>query len=124
MKKILLIEDEKFLVKVYRLKFAKEGFEPIVVERGDAALAVAKRELPDIIVLDMMLPGTNGFDVLTALKADRQTKDIPVIILSALEMDSDIKTGLEYGAQEYLTKSTHTFQDILASIRKHVGSKG
>lgn len=117
-KKILLIEDEQILVELYKMKFEHEGLDLIVAMDGDEGLKMAKKEKPDLILLDIVMPGMNGYQVLEALKADETTKNIGVYILSNLGQTEEIDRGLELGADGYLIKSDITPGQLVDSVRK------
>lgn len=117
MTKILIVEDDLFLVKVYKLKLEKEGFEILYLEDGSQVVTEAIKYGPDLILLDILLPKKDGFEVLADLKAETKTKDIPVLILSALQMDKDIEKGKRLGADEYLPKTNVSFGQVIATIK-------
>lgn len=105
MKKILLVEDDPFLSRMYVKIFKMRGFSIQAEYDGEAGLAAAKEDKPDIILLDIMMPKMNGLEVLEALKADPNTKTIPVVMLTNLSDQKQQKTALEGGAVKYLIKS-------------------
>ncbi|MFH1598479.1 MAG: response regulator [Patescibacteria group bacterium] len=115
--KILLIEDEKMLAEMYRTKFAKEGYKIDLAFDGDEGIRAAKAEKPDIILLDIILPKLDGFLVLKELKDDPVTKNIPVVLLSNLGQDEDIKKGKSLGANDYFVKANHTPAEIVDKVR-------
>lgn len=122
--KILLVEDEETLVKVLREKLEKKHFTVEVAADGEEALPAVKRFNPDLIILDIILPKKNGMDVLKELKKDSELKHIPVIMLSNLGEDENIKDALEIGAVDYLVKVQHPINEIIEVINRHlVGSK-
>lgn len=121
--KILLVEDNKQLQKLYQTKFNFKGYETIIASDGEEALALASQELPDLILLDLMLPKIGGLTVLSALKENSATKDIPVIILSALSGSQTMIDGLAYGALLYLTKENTVPSQVLESIEKVLKKK-
>ncbi|MEW6380867.1 MAG: response regulator transcription factor [bacterium] len=102
--KILIIDDEEDILELIRYNLLKEGYLVEGVTCGEKALARARAGMPDLIVLDLMLPGIDGLDVCKALKGDAKTSHIPVIMLTARGEDADIVTGLELGADDYITK--------------------
>jgi len=116
--KVLVAEDDKFLVKAFAVKLAKDGFDVIVAGNGNEAITEAKKNKPDIILLDLIMPQKNGFDALYELKQDEETKDIPVIITSNLSQEIDIKRGKDLGADDYLVKSDTPIQEIIAKIKQ------
>ncbi len=119
--KVLLIEDEKMLAEMYRTKFDNEGFKIDVAFDGDEGLKAAKSEKPDIILLDIILPKLDGFLVLKELKKDPSTKKIPVILLSNLGQDEDIKKGKKLGADDYFVKANHTPAEIVNKVKQELG---
>lgn len=120
-KTILVVEDDKFLVKVYQVKFEKEGFEVWIAADGKEAMDfLEKEDMPDIILLDLMLPIVNGFEVLTAIKKKEKWKNIPVIILSNLGQVSDVKKAKDLGAIEYIIKSNSKINDIVDKVKQYL----
>ncbi|MEK7643546.1 MAG: response regulator [Patescibacteria group bacterium] len=118
--KILLIEDDKFLIKLYSDKLTREGFEVSMAITGEEGLSKVKSEKPELILLDVILPQKNGFDILSALKLDSTTKSIPVVMLTNLGQESDVKTGLELGAVDYLVKTDFSITRLPEVVRKHI----
>lgn len=102
--KVLLVDDEKNILELVRYNLEKEGYLVLTAMEGDAAIALARKELPDLIVLDVMLPGMSGLEVCRNLHLDDATKNIPVIMLSARAGEVDRVIGLEIGADDYVTK--------------------
>ena len=117
MTKILLVEDDVFLVKVYKLKLEKAGYDVTILEDGSQVVEVATDIHPDLVVLDILLPIKDGFEVLGELKKNPKTVSIPVLVLSALQMDKDIEKGKALGASEYLAKTNVTFEEVMATIK-------
>jgi two-component system phosphate regulon response regulator PhoB len=103
-KKILIVEDEKDIHEVIEYNLGKEGYEVISAYSGDIGLKKAISENPDIILLDIMLPEINGLDVCRELRSNDKTANIPIVMISAKNEDVDIITGLELGADDYVTK--------------------
>ena len=102
--KILIVDDEKDIIKMLDYNLKKEGYKAVSAHDGEKALDLARREIPDLIILDLMLPGIDGLDVCKKLKNDTKTQNIPVIMLTAKGEETDIVTGLELGADDYVTK--------------------
>ncbi|MFC1840973.1 response regulator [Thermodesulfobacteriota bacterium] len=102
--KILVVDDEEDLLELVRYNLSREGYDVICASTGEEGLNTAKKNLPGLIILDLMLPGIDGLDVARALKNDNSTKNIPVIMLTAKGEEADIVTGLELGADDYITK--------------------
>lgn len=118
MKRILFIEDESALQKTFGDVLKQEGYEMISALDGDLGLRLAKTKKPDLILLDLILPKMNGFDVLKELKIDRETKDIPVIVLTNLESMADIDKVIELGATTYLVKAQYSLEELVEKIKK------
>jgi two-component system, OmpR family, alkaline phosphatase synthesis response regulator PhoP len=102
--RILVVEDEEDIQELVRYNLAKEGFHVDVVSTGEDALRRAREEMPNLIVLDLMLPGVDGLEVCKVLKSDPKTQALPIIMLTAKGEESDIVIGLELGADDYITK--------------------
>lgn len=118
MSKILIIEDEAALQKTLGDMLRKEGYEVVQALDGEVGLKQAKSEMPTLIILDLILPKMNGFEVLEALKADSKTKNIPVIVQTNLESMDDIERALGGGASTYLVKSNYTLEEVLQKIKQ------
>jgi two-component system, OmpR family, alkaline phosphatase synthesis response regulator PhoP len=103
-KKVLAVDDEEDILELVRYNLGREGFEVLGAASGEQALKRARAEKPDVIVLDLMLPGIDGLDVARELKSDPQTRPIPIIMLTAKGEEADVVTGLELGADDYITK--------------------
>jgi len=116
--KILLIEDDNFLVEMYTTKFELEGFDVYAAEDGQKGLDMVRRENPDIVLLDILMPKMDGFAVLDALKKDKKTSDIPVILLTNLGQKDDVKKGFEKGAVGYLIKAHFMPSEVVDKIKK------
>ena len=114
--KILIVEDEKDIIKMLEYNLKKEGFRTISAYDGEDAIDLAMREHPDIVLLDLMLPGIDGLEVCKSLKAEKKTKDIPIIMLTAKSQESDKILGLELGADDYVTKPFSP-RELLARIK-------
>ncbi|MFA5090623.1 MAG: response regulator transcription factor [Candidatus Omnitrophota bacterium] len=114
--KILIVEDEKDIVKMLEYNLKKEGFRTLSVHDGEDALDSANRECPDLIILDLMLPGMDGLEVCKALKKERKTASIPIIMLTAKSQESDKVIGLELGADDYVTKP-FSLRELIARIK-------
>jgi len=116
MKKILIVEDEEDLRDIMIYNFEREGYEVKGVESGEDGLAQAKKILPDIVLLDLMLPKMSGLDVCRLLKEETSTKKIPIIMVSAKGEEADIVCGLEIGADDYIAKP-YSPRVLLARVR-------
>lgn len=102
--RILVVDDEEDILKLLDYNLTREGYKVSCVETGEAALIEAKKNLPDLILLDLMLPGVDGLDVCRILRADPATGRIPIVMLTAKGEETDIVTGLQLGADDYITK--------------------
>ena len=120
--KILLVEDDSFLLGMYATKFEMENFKVITAEDGEKAVRAALKELPDIILLDIILPKQNGFEVLRQLKADQATAKVPVILLTNLSQKDEIEQGLKLGAEDYLIKAHFMPSEVVEKIKKVLNS--
>lgn len=103
-KRILVVDDEKDLVEMIAYNLRRNGYDPLVADTGHDAISIATQELPDLIVLDLMLPGIDGTEVARRLKADSRTAAIPIIMLTAKAEETDVIVGLTLGADDYVTK--------------------
>jgi len=117
LKKILLVEDDTFLAGMYVTKLQLEGFEVKIADDGEKGLKMAKSEQPDVILLDIILPKMSGFDVLKDLKADADTKAVPVMLLTNLGQREDVQKGLDLGAKDYLIKAHFMPSEVVTKIK-------
>ncbi len=124
--KILIVDDEKDIVKMLDYNLKKEGYRTIAVYDGEEALGAAGKEAPDLIILDLMLPGIDGLEVCKRLKKDPKTASVPVIMLTAKAQEADKVIGLELGADDYLTKpfSPRELVARIKAILRRVREKG
>ena len=120
-KKILLVEDDMALADVYFARLEMEGFDVRRVDNGEDALSSAVELRPDLIILDVMMPKINGFDVLDTLRNTPETTNMRVILLTALSQAKDKERAEELGADDYLVKSQVVISDVVARIRHHLG---
>jgi DNA-binding response OmpR family regulator len=102
--KILVVDDEQDLVKLIRYHLEKEGYKLLSAYNGEDALSLARKERPELVILDLMLPGIDGLEVCKKLKADQALSHTAIIMLTAKGEESDITTGLKLGADDYVTK--------------------
>jgi len=119
-KKILLIEDEKILSEMYETRLKREGFEVINTRDAEGGLELIKKEKPDLILLDLLLPGMQGQEALKVLKEDPKTKDIPVIIFSNYDTPEVRKEAEKYGVR-YILKANVTTKDLVELVKKEIG---
>jgi DNA-binding response OmpR family regulator len=122
-KVVLLVDDDLTLREMYEERLKAEGFEIIQASNGEEALTKARENKPNIILLDIMMPKVNGFDVLKEIKADPDIKDTPVIILTALIQDVDRVQGKKLGAADYIVKSETMPGEVIAKIKNALGQK-
>ena len=116
MKKILLVEDDPFLVDIYTTKLREEDFEVVVADDGDKALELVEKEKPDLVLLDIVLPNKDGWEILKEVKT--KNKKIKVIILSNLGQKEEVEKGMRLGAEKYLIKSNFTPSEVVEEIKK------
>lgn len=116
-KKVLIVEDDQLLSKVLSQSFLKEKFEVAVVADGNDVEDVVKSFTPDIILLDLIIPGIDGFAVLKNLKADVRTKNIPVVVVSNLGDVGDVKSTKALGADEYFIKANTEMAKIIKYVK-------
>lgn len=116
-KKILVIEDDRFLRELIARKLSDDGFVIIEAMDGEEGLKKVKEEKPDLILLDLILPSIDGFEVLSQIKKDENLKSIPVIILSNLGQREEVEKGLKMGAVDYLIKAHFTLGEIIEKMK-------
>lgn len=116
-KKILIVEDDKYLRELLSQKLLKENYDVLDAGDGEEGVRLAKEGKPDLILLDLILPGIDGFEVLSRIKESPDTSSIPVIILSNLGQKDDIEKGLKMGAIDYLIKAHSMPAEIVEKIR-------
>ena len=120
-KKILLVEDDLALSSVYKSRLEMEGFEVRDVNNGENALVSTIEFKPDLILLDAMMPKISGFDVLDILRNHEETKDVKVIMLTALSQPKDKERAESLGVNDYLVKSQVVIGDVVERIKHHLG---
>ena len=121
--RILLAEDDRFLRKAAEAALRREGFEVLTAADGAEALAVARAERPDLVLLDLVMPKVHGFEVLAGLKGDAETRSIPVVILSNLGQDRDVQRAMEGGALAYLVKANLSLQELVRRVTGFIGPR-
>lgn len=114
--KILVVEDDKFLRDLITQKLAREGYDVVSAVDGEDGIIKVKEHKPDIVLLDLILPGIDGFEVLAKIKEDEELSDIPVIILSNLGQRDDVDRGIKLGATDFLIKAHFTPSEIIEKI--------
>lgn len=124
MPKVLIVEDDKFLRELINRKLQSEDFQTVLAIDGEIGLDLVDKERPDIVLLDLILPGMNGFEVLAKIKENEKIKEIPVIILSNLGQQDDIEKGMGLGAIDYLVKAHFTPNEIIEKINQTLEKAG
>lgn len=124
MNHILIVEDEDFLVRALKDNLVSEGYSVSVAMDGEAVFDELKKKKPSLILLDLLLPKKNGFDVLKDIRSSPEWSLIPVVILSNLGEDSEIKRALELGANDYFVKSQHPIQEVMEKVHEYLQGKG
>ena len=120
-KSILVVEDDQFLRDLIVKKLEEEGLDIIQAVDGEEGLQLIKENKPALVLLDLILPGIDGFEVLKQAKSDPETKDIPIIILSNLGQKDDIERGLELGARDFMVKAHFTPEEIVKKTKEVLG---
>ncbi len=115
--KILLVEDDEFLTEIYVAKFQEAGFEISVAQDGHQGLRKAKEQKPNLLLLDLVMPAMDGLDVLRVLKNDPELQYTPVIVLSNLGEEEDVRKGIKLGAADYLIKAHYTPTEVVAKVK-------
>jgi CheY-like chemotaxis protein len=122
--KVLLVEDDRFLRRAAEATLRKGGFAVTVAVDGEEALNLVRTVSPDIILLDLIMPKIQGFEVLRRLKEDPDTRDIPVVVLSNLGQDSDLERATAAGAVGYLVKSNLSLADLVTRVTSILSEAG
>jgi len=117
-KKILVVDDEESVREIYNKELSRSGFNVVLAVDGEEGLLKAGEELPDLILLDVMMPKLSGLDVLKQLKKNELTKKIPVLLLTNLGEETIIKEGFDMGADGYLLKVSYTPAQVVEECRK------
>ena len=116
--KVLIIEDDRYISKMYQLKMSLDGMDVQIADNGRIGLEKVKEFKPEIILLDVLMPELDGFEVLKIIKNDSETKNIPVIILSNLGQEDHIDKGMQLGAVGYIVKSQYTPSKVVDKIKE------
>ena len=122
-KKILIVEDDEFLRSLTAKRLEKEGYHIEVAVDGENAVATLEKYHPDLILLDLLLPGLDGFEVLKKIRANEAVKATPVIVFSNLGQKEDIEKAKAIGVEDFLIKANFTLDDVVAKIKTYVGGK-
>jgi len=116
MKKILVAEDDTYLANAYRVKLGKAGFEVKNVFDGQEAINILQTFIPDLIILDIVIPKKDGFTILQELKANEKWKNIPIILISNLGQKEDREKGMQLGATDFFVKTDFSLNDLIQKI--------
>ncbi len=122
-KRILLIEDDPFLSSLLKNRFTKEGFDIQLAQTGDEGSKLLKEEVFDLVLLDLILPGKSGFEVMEELNKDPNIPKIPILIISNLGQESDKERGEELGAIGYLVKARTSIDSLISKVKEFLSSK-
>ena len=122
-KKILAVDDEKHILRLVQINLEKAGYEVVTGSNGREAIEKVRSEKPELVVMDVMMPEMDGFEALKQLKADPETADIPVIMLTAKAQDADVFHGWQSGADLYLTKPFNPME-LLTFVKRIFDAKG
>lgn len=114
---ILIVEDDEFLRSLAAKRLEKEGYNVLTAAEGDSGLKMASEQKPGVILLDLLLPGMSGFEVLEKLRTDESTKETPVIVFSNLGQKEDVEKAKSLGANDFLIKANFTLDDVVAKIQ-------
>jgi len=117
-KKILLVEDDQYLIDIYKTRLEKEGYRVIVVQDGKDFFSILEKENPDLILLDIVLPHIDGWEILKALRKDPKFKEKKVVIISNLSQREEIEKARELGVIKFLVKAHYTPSEIAEEIKK------
>lgn len=119
MKKILIAEDEEILLNVLKDRFEAEDWEVSTAKDGEEAIEAIKKHNFDLVLLDLLMPKKDGFEVLKEIKGDPEFKNLPIIVLSNLGSDDDIKKALSLGANDYFVKTQHPMSEVIEKSKKY-----
>lgn len=117
---IVLVEDDKMISEMYMLKFKAEGFVVYAAEDGKTGVELVREKKPRLVLLDIILPKMDGFSALKMLKSDPEVANIPVVLLTNLGQDGDVRKGLDLGAVDYLVKANFTPSQVIEKIKKFI----
>ncbi len=122
-KKVVLVEDDPFLSSLLGNRLKKEGFELISVKKGSEVLKALRDNNPDLVLLDIILPEKSGFEILSEIRSDPATSQVPVIILSNLGQESDMERGKALGVADYIVKAKVTIDELVNKIKNFSSQK-
>ncbi|MEI6378845.1 MAG: response regulator [Candidatus Falkowbacteria bacterium] len=120
-KKLVIVEDEEFLLDMYKLKFEAEGYQVSTANNGEDGLKTALEVVPDLVLLDLVMPKMDGYEVLRSLRANEKTAHIKIYLLSNLGQSGEIDRGKKEGADGYFVKSSLTPTQLAEEVRKILG---
>ncbi len=115
--KIAIVEDDEFILNIYETKFNEEKFEVFSSDNGASGIELIKKEIPDIVLLDILLPKKDGYEVLAEIKKLEKTKNIPVILLTNMGQKDSIEKGMKLGASDYLIKAHFTPSEVVGKVK-------
>jgi DNA-binding response OmpR family regulator len=121
MAKILIIEDDPYVQRMYQRMFSRKNYELLIAANGESGIAMAKERTPNLILLDIMLPGLDGLEVLKKLKAENETKDIPVLMLTNLGDQATVDKAKALGADFYMVKADFSPHEVMDEIDRRLG---
>jgi len=119
--KILVIEDEEIILGLLQRKLENEGYEVVIARNGEEGIAKMKEEKPDLILLDIVMPKKGGFEVMEEKNKDKETKDIPIIIVSNSGQPVELDRARELGAKDWLVKTEFDPQEVIRKVKKQIG---
>lgn len=122
-KKVLLVEDDQFLAALLKNRLQKENFEVTLAKNGEEALKDLDAFIPDLILLDIILPGKSGFEILEEIQTNPKLHNVPVLIISNLGQESDIARGRELGAIGYFVKARTSIDEVVSQVKKTIVTK-
>ena len=122
MKKILLAEDDPFIIDIYTTKLKQADLEVEVVSEGDEVLEKARKQKPDLLLLDIVLPTMNGWEILRAIRQSEDLKNLPVVILSNLYQKEEVEKGMKFGVLKYLIKAHFTPSEVIEEVKRALAS--
>lgn len=120
MAKILIVEDDPLIVKIYTTRLTADGYQVLSADNGEQGLALAEKEIPDLIILDIMMPKMDGFGVLEKLRVNEQMKSKPILIYSNLAQEEEMLRAKKMGATEFIVKANLTPTEMVAKIKQYL----
>lgn len=120
MKKILLVEDDSFLAEMYTAKFDQNGFETVLADNGENALKILNEQNVDLVLLDVVMPRMDGWEVLKTIRGKESLKSLPVVLLTNLGQRNDIEKGRKLGADGYLVKAHFTPSEVVEKAKEYL----